>query len=440
MEYLSSGKILVVDLATGEISDDEIGSDLVSQKIGGVGITASLYQSYADQEPIVLGTGPLTGTLVPASALAVITAKSPRTGTVCHSPVTFKAGMELKFAGFDYVVIKGKSPKPVLLWVHDGIADIVDADAVWGKDVWETTDHIRKSMGDDLIQTLVIGKAGESGSDLAQVCINYCGGADRWGFGKVFGDKNLKGIALRGMGLLEISDAEGFVDECLEMLAEIKKGVCSGKQGIEDIMTALGEQDAKEWLAPLVHRHSACYNTPYATNTFICLDEDPKIVEESDKPEPGVFLNDVYGLMAFKSAGLSAEQAGRVLKACIKCGIDPLAAAELASKAGKKDPQSIEQSLASMQGPVGISQSKTFSPWAPLQPVFGDFGPLGDEKATMDWWVRRQALAYIFGIHPVFVTMSAEVSEERMLKLTNIGTGLELSQETLDQVISGVCA
>ncbi len=440
MEYISSGKILVVDLATGNASDEELSDDLVSQKIGGVGITSSLYQSYADEDPIILGTGAFTGSLVPGSALAIFTAKSPRTGTVCHSPVTFKAGMELKFAGFDYVVIKGKSPKPVLLWVHDGIADVVDAGAMWGKDIWEAGDDIRKNMGDDLIQTLLIGKAGESGSDLAQIGINYGGGTDRWGFGKIFGDKNLKGIALRGMGLLEISDAEGFVDECLEMLGEVKKGACAGKSGIGDIMVALGEKDAKEWLAPLVHRNSACYNMPCATSTFICMDEDPKVVVESEKPEPGVLLSDVYGLLAFKKAGFSLEQAGRALKACCKCGIDPVAVAELAVKEGKKDAQSIEQALASMKGPVSASQAKAFSPWAPLQPVFADFGALGDEKATMDWWMRRQALAYIFGIHPVFVTMSPEVSEERMLKLMNIGTGLEVSQETLDGVIAGVCS
>ena len=173
MEYLSSNKILIVDLEASQISEDELDDELVGQKIGGVGITSSLYEAYKDRDPIILGAGLLTGTLFPASALGVVSAKSPRTGGLTHSPFTLKAGMEFKYTGFDYVVIVGKSKKPVFLWLHDGVADIQDASEFWGADVWRTTDSIRKSMGDDLIQTLVIGPAGEMGSDLAQICVNY---------------------------------------------------------------------------------------------------------------------------------------------------------------------------------------------------------------------------------------------------------------------------
>jgi aldehyde:ferredoxin oxidoreductase len=144
----------------------------------------------------------------------MITAKSPLTGKVCHAPFTLYAGLELKYSGFDYVVIKGKSPKPVYLWMHDGVADISDAKDVWGKDVWTSTDTIREVMGDQLIQVLTIGKAGESESDFAQVCINYWASGDRWGFGKLFGQKKLKGVALRGMSSVKNS----FQPSRLELL------------------------------------------------------------------------------------------------------------------------------------------------------------------------------------------------------------------------------
>src|SRR4030043_1139568 len=213
MEYLSTNKIAIVDLVTSKVTDQELDEDLVKKKIGGAGITTALYEEYQDEDPIVLGTGLLTGTLAPASALGMITAKSPLTGKVCHAPLALYAGMELKYSGFDYVVIKGNAPKPVYLWVHDGIADINDAKEIWGKDVWDSTDSIRESMGDPLIQVLGIGKAGESGSDFAQVCINDWASGAGWGFGQRFGNKKLKGAALRGMSLLEISDAEGFVNQ-----------------------------------------------------------------------------------------------------------------------------------------------------------------------------------------------------------------------------------
>ncbi|PIV22165.1 MAG: hypothetical protein COS40_06110, partial [Deltaproteobacteria bacterium CG03_land_8_20_14_0_80_45_14] len=144
MEYLSTNKIAIVDLATSKVTDQEVDEDLVKERIGGAGITTALYEQYQDEDPIVLGTGLLTGTLAPASALGMITAKSPLTGKVCHAPLTLYAGLELKFSGFDYVVIKGKPPKPVYLWIHDGVADINDAKDVWGKDVWTSTDTIRE--------------------------------------------------------------------------------------------------------------------------------------------------------------------------------------------------------------------------------------------------------------------------------------------------------
>lgn len=438
MDYLSSNKILIVDLETGAISEEELDDDLVSNKIGGAGITRSLYETYEDRDPVILGAGLLTGTLFPASALSVISAKSPRTGYLTHSPITLKAGMELKYTGFDYVVILGKSEKPVFLWLHDGIADVQDASELWGKDVWDTTDLIRRTMGDDLIQTLVIGPAGEEGSDLAQVCVNYWANGDCWGFGKVFGAKNLKAVALRGMGLLEISDADDFVDRCFEIFQAIKGSALAGKRGVEDILIAMGEGDAREWLAPVTHRHSACYNTPYPTNTFIYLSVDPTTLSEPSEPEPGFMITDIGALLALKRLGLSAADAGLVLKACARRGVDPAAVAEIAGKAGQKDPKGIEQSLASMLGLATVSEGAKFSSWAPAQPIFGDFGVSG-EGALKDWWVRRQAVAYLFGIHPIFANMSPELSEEVLLEMANKGAGLELSQEALDQAIADVC-
>ena len=412
---------------------------LWAARIGGVGITSSLYETYKDNEPIVLGTGLLTGTLFPGSALGIVSARSPKTGNLAHAPFTLKAGMELKYTGFDYVVILGKSKKPSFLWLHDGVADIEDASDLWGKDVWKTTDSIRKAMGDDLIQTLAIGSAGESVSDLAHICINYWASGDCWGFGKLFGEKNLKAVALRGMGLLEISEPEDFVDQCFEVFDKIKGGAFASRRGIEDILVEMGEKDAVEWLAPLIHRHSACYNTPYPTNTFVYLNEDPKTLTEPIEPEPGFLINDPCALLTFKRAGFSAQNACRVLKACSKYGIDPAAVAELCSNSGQKDPDEIEQSFSDLKRPVTLPEGARFSFWSPIQPLFSDFG-VSDTNAYFAWWTRRQALAYLFGIHPIFANMSPELSEELMIEMFNKGTGLELSQETLDTVIADVCS
>jgi aldehyde:ferredoxin oxidoreductase len=426
MEYLSTNKIAIVDLANSKVSDQELDEDLVKEKMGGAGITTALYEQYQNEDPIVLGTGLLTGTLAPASALGMITAKSPLTGKVCHAPFTLYAGLELKYSGFDYVVIKGKSPKPVYLWMHDGVADISDAKDVWGKDVWTSTDTIREVMGDQLIQVLTIGKAGESESDFAQVCINYWASGDRWGFGKLFGQKKLKGVALRGMSLLEVSDAEGFVRQCKELLSALKSGAYAGKKGIAELSVAIGEEDIQKWLAPLVHRHESCFNTPFPTNTFVFLDEDPKLLKESEKEEPGFLVTDIYGLLGFKKLGLSAADACGLLRECARYGIDAVAVSELSHKAGKKKPDEIKKSFSGLKGSLENIGKGTFSPWCP------NFGqPAGE-------WERRQAVAYIFGIHPIFAMMAPELSEEKLIELANVGTGLGFTSETLNKVIADI--
>jgi aldehyde:ferredoxin oxidoreductase len=426
MEYLSTHKIAIIDLATSKVMDQELDEDLVKEKIGGAGITTALYEEYQGEDPIVLGTGLLTGTLTPASALGMITAKSPLTGKVCHSPLTLYAGLELKYSGFDYVVIKGKSQKPVYLWIHDGVADVNDAKDVWGKDVWSSTDTIRELMGDQLIQVLTVGKAGESESDFAQVCINYWASGDRWGFGKLFGQKKLKLVALRGMSLLEVSDAEGFVKKCKELLSTLKAGAFVDKKGIEEIPAVIGEEDIQKWLGPIVHRHLSCFNTPFPTNTFVFLDEDPALLKESEKKEPGFLVTDLYGLLGFKKLGLSAADACALLRDCAKNGIDAVAVAELNQKAGKNKPDEIKKSFSGLKGSLESIGKGKFSPWCP------NFGLSANE------WEKKQAVAYIFGIHPIFALMSPELSEEKLIELVNLGTGLEFTAETLDKVIADI--
>jgi aldehyde:ferredoxin oxidoreductase len=439
MDYLSSNKIAIMDLANGSVAEEELSDDLVRERIGGAGITSALYERFKEEDPVVLGTGLLTGTLVPGAALGVITAKSPITNKLVHAPFTLYAGMELKFSGFDYLVIKGRSEKPVFLWVHDGIADMEDASGIWGKDTWEATDFIRQKMGDDLIQVLVIGQAGEEGSDGAQIIENYWATGDQFGLGKVLGRKNLKAIALRGLGLLEIADPEGFIGACRELLVQVKNGAWQGKQGIADLAQAAGE-DIRDWLSPITHRNKACFNTPYATNTFVFLNDDPKNLKEPEVPEPGFLLTDLLGLLGFKKLGLTAADAAKILTSLAKYGIDAQAAAAYCQKAQWTDVSRIHESLGQIKGSPEGPAPGPFSPWAPRTPLFADFSLPPDGNGTQAWWEKRQALAYLFGIHPLFILMAPELSEEKLLELARIGTGLEITTGDLEQAVTQLTA
>jgi aldehyde:ferredoxin oxidoreductase len=435
MDNLSSNKIAVIDLGSSEVMEEELDAALVEENIGGAGITTYLFHKFEAEDPIVLGTGLLTGTLVPGSALAVMTAISPRTGTLAHAPFTLYAGMELKYSGFDYLVIKGRAAKPSYLWLHDGIADVESAEGLWGRDVWEATEGVRNTVGDDLVQVLAIGPSGEAGSPLAQVSNNYWASGDHWGFGKSFGEKQLKLLAVRGMGLLEIAEPEGFLTLCLELLNTVKGGAWSGKKGIADLLAAAGDDDFPGWLAPIIHRHKSCFNTPYATNTFVFLDEDPKRMTEPETPEPGFLLTSMPGLSGFKKLGLSPVEVCRILKACARAGLDPRAVSEACSEKGLKDPEAIIGSLATITGSVEAAVQGPFSGFAPDRPLLADFGLPADGSGTAAWWQRRQALAYLFGIHPVFMLMAPELSEEKLMELARVGTGLEITTEKLNQAI-----
>ncbi|MCD4678287.1 MAG: hypothetical protein K8S18_20185 [Desulfobacula sp.] len=434
MEYLSTDKILIIDLNAAQVEEEELLESLVEEKIGGIGIAKYLYEKYENDDPIVIGTGLLTGTTYPASAAGGITAKSPVTGNVCHCPVIYKLGVEIKYSGFDYIVVKGRSNSPVYLWIHDGVADISDASDVWGKDVWESTDELRKFVGDDLLQTMMIGPAGENGSDYAQVCYNHWSSPDRFGFGKLFGAKNLKGLVFRGMGLIEVAEPEDYVERSLEILKQVKENSFLEKKGLGQILTALGEESVSDWIDPVTHRHSADYFTPYASNTALFLDEDPGLLEESKKEEPGVLVSDIYALLGFKNVGLSVKDAGHALKACAKYGIDPFAVAQLS---GKTTLEEIKDSFDSINGEITIPGSGLFTPWCPTGPIFNDFNLSGEDE-IMAWWESRQAVSMIFEIQPMFSLMCPELTEENMLELASLGTDLDLTQEILDAVIDDI--
>ncbi len=228
------------------------------------------------------------------------------------------------------------------------------------------------------------------------------------------------------MSLLEVADAEGFVHQCKELLSTLKTGASADKKGIAEIAVAIGEEDIRKWLAPLVHRHQSCFNTPFPTNTFVFLDEDPGLLKESEKKEPGFLVTDLYGLLGFKKLGLSAAEACALLRECAKYGIDAVAVAELSQKAGKKKPDEIKKSFPGLKGGLESIGKGKFSPWCP------NFGLPENE------WERRQAVAYIFGIHPIFALMAPELSEEKLIELANIGTGLGFTAETLDKVIADI--
>jgi len=211
------GKILRVDLSSGKLQEEPINARMKRDFIGGRGFGAKmLYDDLkphtdplgADNEMIFL-VGPLCGTNAQSFGRWSIFFRSPLTGTGFSSTGGGFLGNELKAAGFDGLIIKGKSEKPVYLWVHDGKYELKDASDMWGLSCDQTHTYIREQLHDPLVRIATIGPSGERLVKMAGVFSDRRAAA-RGGGGAVMGAKNLKAIALRGSARPEVANTEAF--------------------------------------------------------------------------------------------------------------------------------------------------------------------------------------------------------------------------------------
>ncbi|MGD1995217.1 MAG: aldehyde ferredoxin oxidoreductase family protein [Anaerolineae bacterium] len=226
-------RIAYVDLSSGKVETASIPVEMRELYLGGRGLDT--YLLYNHLEPGVDPLGPdnvltvsaglLVGTLASAAARTHMGARSPLTGFIGSSNVGGFFGPELRFAGFDHVVIKGKAASPVYLWIHDGEIEIRDASHLWGEDIPTVQELLEEELGDPEIKALCIGVAGENLVRFAAVMTGMKNAAGRTGMGAVMGSKNLKAIAVRGTMGIEIR----FPEEALEYNAELLKHIAGTK-------------------------------------------------------------------------------------------------------------------------------------------------------------------------------------------------------------------
>ena len=211
------GRILYVDLSREKTEVRELREEDVDMFIGGIGLATKILAEEIDprvdpfspDNVLVFMTGPLTGTLVPCSGRYVVAAKSPLTLAWGEAHASGYWGVELKRAGFDGIVIRGRAGNPVYLWIHDGEVEIRDASKLWGRDIIETDIELKKELGKD-VRVAAIGPAGERLVRYAIIANDITPDgprvAGRTGMGAVMGSKNLKAIAVRGKGQIRVKD------------------------------------------------------------------------------------------------------------------------------------------------------------------------------------------------------------------------------------------
>jgi aldehyde:ferredoxin oxidoreductase len=246
-----TGKILDVDLTSAIVSEAELDRSLAEDYMGGKGFGAKILY---DQLPpgceplsadniLVFATGPLTGTFAPSSGRFEVCTKSPATGLWLDSNCGGYFGPELKFAGYDMVIIRGKAAKPTLLVIDDNKFELKPADDLWGVDAITTHRQIKDSFGKDF-KVACIGPAGERGVLFAAIISEYRA-LGRGGAGAVMGSKNLKAIAVRGSGGIAIFDPDIFMKTCRESFNELANSPDTGggrqKYGTNVILSLMDE-------------------------------------------------------------------------------------------------------------------------------------------------------------------------------------------------------
>lgn len=251
--YGYRGKLLEINLTDSSISVKKLDEDLLIKYLGGSGLGARLLYDLTDGQTAPLGeenvlifmTGPFTGTKIPTSGRHAVVTKSPLTGIWAEADVGGNWGYELKCAGFDGILIKGKAVKPVYLWISEVGTELIDATHLWGKDTFEVDELIRKETDSQAVISS-IGQGGENLVAFASIMTDGKDGraAGRGGVGAVMGSKYLKAIAVRGKQRVEVKYPERLKQKIKELAPEIvdktrmfgKYGTSGGVQGHEEML------------------------------------------------------------------------------------------------------------------------------------------------------------------------------------------------------------
>ncbi len=263
-----AGKLLIVDLSSGKISTEPLNEKYAAQYIGGAGLAARYLYDTIDantdplgpDNPLIFMTGPLDATPAPSSGRFVVVARSPQTGLYGEANGGNFFGPDLKFAGYDGIIVRGKSPTPVYLLIREGKVELCDAKHLLGKTTFDTGDAIRAELNDPKLTVAAIGPAGEKLVKYAIILATNArpkvkkGIAGRCGMGAVMGSKNLKAIAVKpGVTKIQYHAADAFkaaARSAVDLLPDDMSTQMFGSVGTSggmDFLGLMGDVPTKYW-------------------------------------------------------------------------------------------------------------------------------------------------------------------------------------------------
>ena len=253
-----------IDLNTEQIEIGEIKALDEQQYIGGMGVATAYFirevapeiRPFEEGNLLIFAVGPFCGTSVPFCGRHFVISKSPLTGILGESSAGGFFGKELKATGFDYVVVRGKSVKPVYLSIMDGTVSIHSAEDLWGKGTQDGDALLKKMVNDEKAKVAIIGPAGEKLVKYAGIISDSNHAAGRCGLGTVMGDKKLKAIVVRGSAKPPVQDSEALATAVKKIQNLAKESLfaslmaTSGTPLHFDTMAINGDIVIKNWLLP----------------------------------------------------------------------------------------------------------------------------------------------------------------------------------------------
>ncbi len=306
------GRVLEVDLTAGTTSTWDLPREMAVKYLGGKGFGAHILSKrlpagcdpLGSENMLVFATGTLTGTMVPTSGRMVVCTKSPATGLWLDCNAGGALGPELRYAGFDVIVISGRAAEPVMLCITDGEAELLPAGELWGLDAIETHKNLKIRFSTDH-RIACIGQAGERLSPLAGILSEYRI-FGRGGAGAVMGSKNLKAVVARGHGAVTIAKPVEFDRTLRESFNELANNPDTGAARPEfgtnvilSLMDYVGVHPVKNFsahspepggidehaVARFYERHRACMSCPIRCSKIARVTEGPLKGKFTEGPE-----------------------------------------------------------------------------------------------------------------------------------------------------------
>ncbi|MCC6710353.1 MAG: aldehyde ferredoxin oxidoreductase family protein [Gammaproteobacteria bacterium] len=354
--------ILRVNLTAGTCTNEPLNMLWAQQYLGSRGLATKYLMEEIDPKvdplspdnKLIIATGPLTGTIASTGGRWTAVTKGALTGAIAASNSGGQFGGELKMAGYDLIILEGRSPKPVYLYIENDNAQLLPADDLWGRSVWEIEPAIKNTHNDPLIRIASIGQAGEYGNRYACIVNDLHRAAGRSGVGAVMGSKQLKAIAVRGTKGVRPHDAAKFMSavkiasEALAVNPGRKGMTADGTISMMDITGTVGalptrnnrqvqfegsdKLNAKTMKAPNENGHvnliqnAACFACTIGCGRISHI--DPKHFSVKDKPQyqhasGGLEYETAYALgSAVGVADMEAATYAGFL--CNEYGMDPI--------------------------------------------------------------------------------------------------------------------